>query len=498
MAKKTVYLAVDLGAESGRVIAGGFDGRKLTLQEVHRFPNVAVRLPDGLHWDFLRLFTEIKDGLRLAVRDHGKACASVGVDTWGVDFGLLDRRGALMGNPWHYRDSRTDGMMERAFRVAPREKIYAETGIQFMQLNTLFQLYAMAREKSPQLAEAETLLFSPDLLNYWLTGIRRNEWTIASTSQCLNPVNRRWAAGLLKRLGIPANIFPDMIEPGTVMGPLLRDVAEEVGGANLLAVAVGSHDTASAVAAVPAGRGRFAYLSSGTWSLMGVETAKPVINAHTLGFNLTNEGGVCRTIRLLKNIMGLWLVQQCRATWKAQGEDLSYEEIARLARAAPACAAFVDPFDSLFFSPGDMPARIRQYCLRTGQKPPRDKGAVVRTALESLALAYRRVHDQLAEVTGPRPAALHIVGGGSQNALLNQLAANATGLPVVAGPVEATAAGNILLQMLAQGAIRSLAEGREIVRRSFPTATFEPRDRAVWDEAYARFGALAPLQRRAE
>jgi len=489
MAAKKVYLAVDLGAESGRVMAGEWNGRKLALKEIHRFPNGPVALPDGLHWDFLRLYGDIKQGLRQAVASYGRATRSLGVDTWGVDFGLIDSHGALVGNPFHYRDSRTDGMMEKAFRVISRERIYAQTGIQMMQLNTLFQLYAMVRAKSPLMDIADTLLFAPDLLTFWMTGRVCNERTIASTSQCLNPVNGRWAADVLRKLGIPMRIFRAIVEPGTAVGPL-RGEAETAIGAPLQVVAVGSHDTASAVAAVPAERGPFAFLSSGTWSLLGVETGHPTITPQTLEYNLTNEGGVCHTIRLLKNIMGLWLVQQCRQTWRAAGRDLGYDELTNLAAGAPAFLAAINPDDPLFFPPGDMPARIRQYCARTRQKAPREPGQFVRVALESLALAYRRVVDQLASVTGQRPAALHVVGGGSQNALLNQFAANATGVPVFAGPVEATAAGNILMQMLADGEIRSLPEGRGIVRRSFPVRTFKPQHTDEWNEAYERFRRL--------
>ncbi len=491
MAKREVYLAVDLGAESGRVMAGLFDGERIELKELHRFANGPVYLPDGMYWDALRLFGEVKAGLAKAGRAYGKDVVSLGVDTWGVDFGLLDRRGELLGNPRHYRDGRTEGVPEKAFRKVPREALYRKTGIQFMPLNTVFQLHAMARERSPALAAARTLLFMPDLVNFWLTGVQANEWTIASTSQCLDPRRRAWAAGMLRKLGIPPSIFADLVDSGTVLGPLRPRVAEETGLRRARVVAPGCHDTASAVAAVPARDPAFAFLSSGTWSLMGVETAAPVINARTLACNLTNEGGVCGTIRLLKNIAGLWILQECRRTWAAGGEALTYGGMARMARGAPPFRALVDPEDPLFLAPGDMPARLRAYCRRTGQRAPSDKAGTVRMVLESLALAYRRVFGQVGEVTGGQPAVLHVMGGGSRNTLLNRMTADALGVPVEAGPVEATAAGNLLVQLLARRRIGSLAEGRRLVAASFETATYTPRGGEAWEGARERFERLA-------
>ena len=469
----THHLALDLGAESGRAIVGAFDGERLTLQDIHRFGNGPVNVRGTLYWDALRLFAEMQAGLAKAWAVAGRL-ESLGVETWGVDFGLLDRQGALLGNPAHYRDRRTDGMLEEAFRRMPREQIYERIGIQFMQLNTLFQLLALAVAESPQLAAADRLLFMPDLFNYWLTGRAVSERTIASTSLCLDPRTGRWAAAVLEKLGIPARIFGALVEPGTVVGPLA-------------VVTPGGHDTACAVAAVPAETTHYAYLSSGTWSLMGVELQEPVLTAASLQHNFTNEGGVCGTIRFLKNIMGLWLVHECRRTWAARGQALDYAELTRLAEAAPRHAAFVDPNHADFLPAGDMPARLQEFCRRTGQPVPATPGALVRTALESLALKYRWVLEKLEAMSGRRLEVLHIVGGGSQNRLLNQMAADATGRPVVAGPVEATAAGNILMQLLATGRIDSLVDGRAIVRASFATETYEPRDSAAWDEAYGRF-----------
>jgi rhamnulokinase len=387
-------------------------------------------------------------------------------------------------------------MIDEACRRVPREEIFGETGIQFMQLNSLFQLLAMVDQGSPVLPLAETFLMMPDLLNYWLTGRVASEYTIASTSQCMSMRTGAWATRLLERLGIPTRFLPSVIQPGTLLGPLLPAVADETGARSIAVVAPGTHDTASAVAAVPAAGSDYAYLSSGTWSLMGVELAQPVIDARTLAFNFTNEGGVCGTIRLLKNITGLWLIQECRRTWNQEGAsvykgsvyrgDLSWDDITGLAAAAPAFTAVLDVDARDFLPPGDMPARIQAYCRRTGQAAPEDKGTVARVVLESLALKYRLVLDMLDDLVGRRIGVLHIVGGGTQNRLLSQFAADAIGRPVVGGPVEATAAGNVLMQMLAVGAIGSLDEGRQVIRQSFATETFEPRPSARWDEAYAR------------
>ena len=445
---------------------------------------------DSLHWDTLRLFAEIQEGLKKAVACCGSELISLGIDTWGVDYGLLDRNDRLVGLPYHYRDSRNDTMMAEAFRRVPREEIFAATGIQFMQLNTLFQLLAQQVEDPEVLARTRTLLMMPDLLNFWLTGQKVSERTIASTSQALDPHRPAWATGLLERLGIPTHYLPTIIEAGTVLGGLLPAVIDETGAKQVRVVAPGSHDTASAVAAVPAESADYAYLSSGTWSLMGVETKQPVINADALAFNVTNEGGVCDTIRLLKNIAGLWIIQECRRTWAAEGQALSWDDIVRHAAAAQPFVAQIDVDAHDFLAPGDMPPRIREYCRRTGQAVPEGVGPIARVVYESLALKYRRVLEMMEALVGKRIGVLHIVGGGAQNRLLNQLTADAIGRPVVAGPFEATAVGNLLMQLLATGAVGSLAEGRALVRRSFDTETYSPEDAAAWDEAYARFRSL--------
>jgi len=491
MSENLGFLAFDLGAESGRAMLGQFDGERMVLAEIHRFLNGPVRLPSGLHWDVLRLWAEVKQGLALAVREHGSGLASVGLDTWGVDFGLLDRDGALVSNPYHYRDDRTDGMIEGACRRVSREEIFERTGLQFIQINSLYQLLSLVVSGSPVLEIAETFLMMPDLFNYWLTGRKACEFTIASTSQCYDPRQGDWARPLLEKLGIPTRIFPEIVPPGTVLGDLLPAVADEVGLDCLPVVAPGGHDTALAVAAVPAAGSDFVYISSGTWSLMGAELPGPIIDEQALAHGFTNEGGVEGTIRFLKNIVGLWLVQECRRTWARRGEDLSYDDLTEMAARAERLRSFVDPNDGEFLKPGDMPARIQDFCAGTGQPVPESKGAIIRCALESLALTYRRVLEGLEAILGRRLEPIHIVGGGTQNRLLNQLTADATGRRVVTGPIEATAAGNVMMQALALDHIGSLEEGRRVVRNSFDVTPYEPASGSNWDEAYGRFLGVA-------
>jgi rhamnulokinase len=486
MAQTIDYLAFDLGAESGRAIIGRFDGARLQLDTLHRFPNGPVTVGGRLYWDVLRLWAALKEGLARYRHEAGAALDGIGLDTWGVDFALLGADDALLANPRHYRDPRTEGMLEVAFARVPREEIFATTGIQFMPINTLYQLLAMRHGGDPTLDIARTLLMIPDLFTFWLTGVKACEFSNATTTQFYDPRRGAWATSLLERMDLPTAILPPVIQPGTIVGPLLPAVAEEV-GLQATVIAPACHDTGSAVAAVPAAGDDFAYISSGTWSLMGVEAPAPVITPESLAFNLTNEGGVCGTFRLLKNIMGLWLVQECRRTWAAQGRTYSYADLTAMAAASPAFGPLVEPDCHDFLAPGDMPARVRAFCTRTGQTPPETEGAIVRCALESLALKYRWVLEKLEVLTGRTLRAIHVVGGGSQNGLLCQLTADATGRPVLAGPVEATAMGNALMQALACGRIGSLAEGREVVRRSCEVTTYAPRPAAAWDDAYARF-----------
>lgn len=481
------YLAVDLGAESGRTIVGSLNDRKLTLTETHRFANGPVRLPDGLHWDVLRLWSEIKDGMGISSAQF-KELESVGLDTWGVDFALLDAQGALLSNPFHYRDERTEGMFEEAFKRMSRAEIFANTGIQFMQLNTLYQLLAMSVGKSPFLDIAKTFVTIPDLLNYWLCGEITNEFTNATTTQSFDPRKRDWSKPVLDAMNIPSHIFQPVTEPGTPIGDLLPHVAVETGAGQTRVVVPACHDTGSSVVAVPAlaGNQDFAWLSSGTWSILGAEVGEPRVNDRALEYNFTNEGGIFGTWRLSKNIMGLWIIQECKRTWAHQGEDLSYEEITRLAAETKPFLAVIDPDDDRFFHPGDMPERIRTYSADTNQTIPETKGQILRVALESLALKYRWVLERLEELTGKRFDPIHIIGGGTKNRLLNQFTANATCRTVVAGPVEATAIGNVLMQAIGLKDLNSLEEAREVVRLSFTPEVYEPKNPVDWDEAYSR------------
>jgi rhamnulokinase len=485
MSAAHTYLAIDLGAESGRAIAGALAGDRLSLTEVYRFENQPVRAPDGLHWDVLRLWREINKGIAAAFQ-RSMQLDSLGLDAWGVDFALLDRSGALLSNPFHYRDNRTDGILEQAFQRVPREEIFARTGIQFMQINSLFQLFAMVLADAPILEAAGTFLTIPDLFNYWLSGEIACEFTNATTTQCFDPREGDWAIPLLDALGIPAHLFRPVVRPGTVIGKLSPAVAGEVGADAVALVLPACHDTGSAVAAVPAGQGDFAWISSGTWSIMGCETSEPCLDARALEYNFTNEGGVFGTWRLSKNIMGLWLVQECRRNWAHSGEELSYADLTGLASGARPFLAVIDPDDADFLHPGDMAARIREFCRRTGQAVPETKGEILRIAIESLALKYRFVLERLETVTGKRLDPVHIIGGGTRNRLLSQLTADCTGRRCITGPVEATAAGNVLVQAIALGHLGTLSEARQVVRASFTPEVFEPRAETRWDEAYAR------------
>ncbi len=470
-------LAIDIGAESGRGVVGSFDGGRLSVDEVHRFPNVAVRLGDTLYWDFLRILGDVREAIARAgdVR-------SVGVDTWGVDFGLLDARGRLLGNPVHYRDARTAGTLERIEQRVTRQEIYAATGVQFMEINTLNQLFAQADAQDPLLDAAERLLLMPDLINHFLCGSLVSEYTNATTTQCFDPRRGGWASGLLDRLGIPRRLFPEVVPPGTVLGEL-EDRATRV-------IAPATHDTGSAVAACPLPTdGSTAFLSSGTWSLVGLEMPEPVIGEAAREANMTNEGGVAGTTRLLKNVMGLWLVQEARrALGAGGGVPPSYEELTALAEQAPSGTAFVDPDDARFLRPGDVRIAVASYCRETRQIPPDDAGTLVRVLLESLALKYAAVLAQLEALTARKLKSIYVAGGGARNELLCRLTASATGLPVLAGAVEATAIGNHIVQALALGELASLREGRELVARSFPAQSYEPHGN--WRVARERFAQV--------
>lgn len=479
-------LAFDLGAESGRAVLGKLDGQKISLQEVHRFANTPANVLDTFHWDVLNLYNEILAGMRKTVHSFGGA-DSVGVDTWGVDFALLGRDGALLGNPRHYRDPHTEGVMDLAFRTVPPALLFGRTGIQFMRFNTLFQLLALQRDRSPLLEVAETMLFIPDLFHYFLTGIKVNEYTNASTSQLLDPAARTWHSGLIRDFQLPEKIFGTIVSPGTVLGPLRRRIAGDIGLSPIPVITPATHDTASAVAAVPAQGKHWAFISSGTWSLMGAEMDQPLVNEEVRAANFTNEGGIGGTIRFLKNIAGLWLVQECRRAWEREGRPYTYDELTAFASAAKPFVSLVDADDASFMLPSHMPEAIAAFCRQTGQPAPREPGAVVRCALESLALRYRWVLEKLESLLGRKLETIHIVGGGTQNTLLCQLTADACNRRVMAGPVEATALGNVLVQAIGLKLIGSIGEARDVVRRSFNVREYVPSRPEDWHEPYGRF-----------
>jgi rhamnulokinase len=488
MPKPHHFIALDMGAESGRVILGNFDGSKITIAEAHRFDSGPVRTPEGLHTDVLHIWAELKRGMAKAVKSAGGTIAGVGVDTWGVDFALIAKNGALVSNPYQYRDTLTEGILPKAFRRVPKKEIFEQTGLQFMPINTLYQLYALKLRASPLLDVADRLLMTPDLFNYWLSGKKVNEFSIATTSQCFNLRTGTWAKGMLKKFGLPVKLFGKIVAPGTVIGPLLPQVGEEIGAkGNVQVIVPGCHDTTLAVAAVPAQARDFAYISCGTWSLMGAEIAKPCITEQSLAADFTNEGGVCGTFRFLKNLTGLWIVQECRRAWEREGESLSYSQLAKMASDAAPLRSLIDTAHVDFGRPGDMPEKIRAFCRRTGQHVPDGEGAVLRCALESLTLTYRKTLGQLEKILGRRLDPVHMVGGGTQNKLLCQCAADATGRTVIAGPVEATAIGNIMMQAMALGHITSLEQGRAIIAKSFKVITYKPSQTEDWDEAYGRF-----------
>jgi sugar (pentulose or hexulose) kinase len=476
MASKHV-IAVDMGAESGRVMQVSLDGERLHIEEIHRFPSVSVTIHGTLYWDVLRMWHEITTGIKMAA----PGAASIGVDTWGVDFGLLDRDGNLLANPVHYRDTRTDGMMEWVFERVPRREVFERTGIQFLQLNTLYQIASLVKANSPVLHNAATFLTLPDLFNYWLSGVKVSEFTIATTTQFYNPHSGGWDADLLAKIGAPTHILPEIVPSGTKLGAYN----------GIPVIAPACHDTGSAVAAVPTTTTNYAYLSSGTWSLLGLELDRPVINDDAYAANVTNEGGVGGKFRFLRNITGLWLIQQSRQVWQEQtGKLYEHAELAELAQAAAPFRSLFDPDHKDFLTPGDMPARLRALCQRTGQPQPETPGQIVRAIYESLAFKYRYYLEKLAAVSGQRVDRLHIIGGGSRNTLLCQMVANAIGRPVVAGPAEATALGNALVQFIALGEFADLAQARELMSRSAETTTYEPAATADWDAQYARFQSL--------
>lgn len=483
-------LAIDLGASNGRAILGILKDGELTLQEVHRFCNDPVMVNGNLYWDILRLFQEIKQGILNCVRQGHQDISSIAVDTWGVDFGLLDSKGNLLGNPYHYRDKRTNGMMEILADCIPKEELYKVTGIEFMWFNTILQLYSMKRSNSSLLREAKTLLLTPDLLNYFLSGVKTTEYSIASTTQLMDANTKQWSDLIIDKLNLPREIFTDIIPPGTIIGELTDELSRELNIPRIKVIAVAGHDTQSAIAAVPSLDESFAYISCGTWSLMGFESDSPIINEKSMSLSVTNEGGVGGKITVHKNIMGLWLTQECKRHWDKGGNGCTFAELDGESIQAKPFVSFIDPDDSSFIAPGNMPERIRAYCRKTGQPVPETKGEIVRCITQSLALKYRMVLEKLEDILGRKLHVIHMVGGGIKDKLLCQFTAEATGRNVVAGPIEATSIGNILLQAMALGKIKGLKQIRSIVKDSFPIVTYSSTEKELWDNAYAVFKDL--------
>jgi len=480
------FLAFDLGASSGRAIFGSFAQEKLELKEIHRFSIQMTRKNNHWHWDIHRFLEEIKKGLHACVGEYKCHPSSMAINTWGVDFGLLSSAGKLLELPFAYRDPRTDGMMEKFFGLIPKERIYKATGIQFMPINSLFQLYSMIYHKSPLLNQAKDLLFIPDILNYFLSDAKCTEFSFATTSQLYNPIKKNWENALFAKMDIPINLMQKIVQPGTKIGRLNKRIAGEIGMDNLALYSVVSHDTGSAVAAAP-GKGRhWAYISSGTWSLLGVETKNPIITDSTLKLNFTNEGGINSTFRVQKNMTGLWILQQLKKSEKSL-QNLSFAEIVKKSLAAPQFRAFIDPDNDSFMNPAHMGKAMVEYCQRTGQKIPQDAITLVRISLESLALKYRYYLEQLNHIYTHGIRQIHIIGGGSKNQILNQFTANATGIKVYAGPGEATSIGNIMVQAISNGRVKSIERAREIITNSFPIKEFEPRDVTKWNKAFNKF-----------
>ena len=488
MSKKYKFLAFDFGASSGRAMLATFDGEKITLEEKHRFSNDPVLVGGSLYWDVLRLFHEIKQGILKCANSGDRDIDAIGIDTWGVDYGLLDENDKLIGNPYHYRDTRTDGMYDEAFKKVSKEDIFKSTGIAFNWFNTVFQLLSMRVHNDKSLDRAKTLLFMPDLFNFFLTGVKKTEYTVASTAQMFDSEKHEWAYDMLKKLDIPTDILTDVIYPGETVGTLLPELAEELGVGEIPVIAVASHDTGSAVAAVPVVDNKdFVYISSGTWSLMGVELDKPNTSMEAMEYNFTNEGGVNKTIRFLKNIMGLWLIQESRRQWDREGELLSFDELEQQANAAKPFASLIDPDYPAFQTPGNMPKRIREYCEKTGQEVPQTKGDIVRCIAQSLAFRYRYTIEGMEKVTGKKYDVVHIVGGGIKDKMICQFTANATKRTVEAGPVEATSIGNVLVQTMAMAGVKSLNDARKVVKNSFDISTYTPADSEAWDAAYEQW-----------
>lgn len=481
--KEIKVLAVDFGASGGRVMLGTYDGEKIAAKEIHRFSNDPVILNGTMYWDVLRLFFEIKQGI-IKSKAYGSA-ESIGVDTWGVDFGLLDEKGYLLENPVHYRDKRTEGTLEKAFELLPRDKFYALTGNQFMEINTAFQLLALKEQRPEQLERADCLLLMPDLFNYFLSGVKKSERSIVSTTQMSNPFAIGWAKEVVKCLGIPEKLLTEVVSTGTVLGPVQEEIREELGIEPMDVIAIAGHDTQCALTAVPSKEEDFIFVSCGTWSLFGTELSEPVVTKKSEELNITNETGTEEKTSFLKNIIGLWLIQESRRQWIREGKEYSFSELENMAREAEPFKCFIDPDAPEFVPAGNVPRRIRAYCERTGQRVPETVGEIVRCINESLALKYRYAMEEIKECTGKDYHAVHMVGGGIQSKLLCTFTAHACGVPVIAGPVEATVHGNIAIQLMAKGIIADLKEARKVIAASEEPVTYQPENQEDWNKAYA-------------
>ena len=495
MTEKTKVLAFDFGASSGRAMLFEYDGEKLKIDEIHRFSNDPVTVGGSMYWDFLRLFFEVKQGILKCINSGNGDISAIGIDTWGVDYAFFDKNGKMLGNPHHYRDTRTQGLIDKlAGKLGGKEYIYNKTGIQFAELNSLYQMYSSLLDGDPTLDAADKVLFAPDIFNYFLTGVMKNEYTMASTSQLLDPYTKNWCGELIKKVGLPEKIFGDIIMPGTVIGTLSDEICEELGCPKIPVIAVGAHDTASAVASVPVTEGDdYVYISSGTWALLGVENDKPLINETAMKFNFTNEGGVGNKIRFLRNIMGLWIIQESRRQWQREGKDYSFNDLEQQAWQAKPFASLIDPDYSAFGVPGNMPKRIKEFCEKTGQTVPETPGDVIRCAAQSLAFKIAMSVDGMEETLGRKINKIHMVGGGIKDSMVCKFTANASGRPVIAGPVEATSTGNAVMQLIALGKIKDLKEARQIIKNSFPVKVYEPEDGEEWKSAYEKFKKIAKM-----
>lgn len=484
---RNYFLAFDLGASSGRAILGILSNGKLELKEIHRFVNQMQCINGHYFWNIFSLFNELKTGLKKCVREYGIQPESIGVDTWGVDFVHLNREGMILSLPFAYRDSRTNTSMNDLFQVVPASEVYARTGIQFMQFNSLFQLFSMVKDKASLLEITDSILFMPDAFNYLFTGLKKSEFSIASTSQMIVPGTCRWDTELLEKAGIPTNILQEIILPGTILGNLQNDIARETGSKAVPVIAVAAHDTGSAVVSVPGAGDNFVYLSSGTWSIMGIESKVPIISEQTRQLNFTNEGGVDGTTRFLKNIMGMWLIQEVQRIWEGEGTKYSWTEMVELARQAEPFRFLINPDDPMFLNPRDMTQAVRDYCYQTAQGTPQSHGETIRCIYDSLALKYRYTLEQIRLVSDQPIEVIHIIGGGANNDFLNQLTADATGLKVIAGPTEATAIGNIMVQAKALGCVDSVNQIRQIVADSFDLVKYAPSKELDWEGTYSRY-----------